>query len=78
MRERGISFHGRANSGEAKGHGLNPKLCWPCINGPLSQWAKSRGFRGESLGILVVGGGNPRWVVSETRIHVEIQRNFLN
>ena len=26
----------------------------------IPQWAKSRGFRGESPGILVVGGGNPR------------------
>ena len=47
----------------------------------VSQRAKTCGFCGESLGMVVVGGGNPRkkiWVVSETRILVEIQGKYTN
>ena len=45
-----------------------------------TQRAKSRGFRGNPRGLwlLVEGIHMEIWVVSETRIHVEIQGKFLN
>ena len=48
--------------------------------GNITQRAKSRGFWGNPRGLwlLVEGIHTGIWVVSEMRIHVEIQGKFLN